>query len=591
MITNNTDQQKEEIKSGENRKLSGFSPLSHPIYKTIWFATIGSNIGNAMHEVGALWLMTNLSQSPLMVALLQTSTALSMVLLSLFAGGLADVVDRRKLLLITQGYMFIVAITLGFLTIGELITPTSLLLLTFMLGAGAAISLPSSIAITLEMVSKSEIPATITLGGVSLNIGRAVGPAIFGFIIASLANPGFVFILNALSFIGLMFVLYRWHPSHEKSKMPPEHIAGAIKAGIRYLIHAPAVQSVIVRAVSFTIFGAALFALLPSLMRHELGFDSIEFGFMLGSLGTGAIIGGTLILPYLRERISTEWHFTGATILFAAVMVLLASSSDFVFLLGVMFAGGIAWIIVIASLNVSMFKANPKWVGARSLATHLTVFQGGLAAGSVIWGSVATNLDVRTSLIIAAVGLGLGLLTGLKFKLISDVESKSIKTSASMYWSSPGMFFEPSLEEGPVLVNIEYKIDKEGQQQPQHNNNNNKNILNDFLLALKELSKIRKRDGAIHWGVYKDGKEPNTYVESFLVESWAEHLRQHERLTAADIAIQDKVRSFHVGDNPPVVSHYVAESLPTTSKYNIVKRKNMEEKEEKEKEEKNTDEK
>jgi MFS family permease len=559
------DANTQKVANKEEKKLSGFSPLNHPIYKTLWFATIGSNIGNAMHDVGALWLMTNITESPLMVALVQTSTALAMVLLSLFAGGLADVVDRRKLLLITQGYMFIVAITLGFLTIGELVTPTTLLLLTFMLGAGAAISIPSSIAITLEMVSKPEIPATITLGGVSLNFGRAVGPAIFGFIIASLANPGFVFILNALSFIGLIIVLSRWHPSHEKTNMPTEHIVGAMKAGVRYLIHAPAVQSVIIRAISFTIFGTALFALLPSLMRHELGFDSLEFGFMLGSLGTGAIIGGALILPYLREKISTEWHFFGATILFAAVMILLASSYDFIFLIGVMFAGGIAWIIVMASLNVSMYKANPKWVGARSLATYLTIFQGGLAAGSVIWGSVAANLDVRTALIIAAICLGLGLLTGLKFKLISDVQSKSIKQSASMYWSSPTMLFEPSLEEGPVLVKIEYKIDKEHQEQQ-----DNKNILHEFLIALKDLSKIRKRDGAIQWGVYRDGANPHIFVETFVVESWAEHLRQHQRLTAADIEILDRVRSFHVGDKPPVVTHYVAEPFPTTSKYSSI---------------------
>ena len=560
------DDSSQQKVTGIKKKIPGFSPLSHPIYKTLWFATIGSNIGNAMHDVGALWLMTNLTSSPLMVALLQTSTALAMVLLSLFAGGLADVVDRRRLLLITQGYMFVVAMTLGLLTIGELVTPTTLLLLTFMLGAGAAISIPSSIAITLEMVSKPEIPATITLGGVSFNIGRAVGPAIFGFIIASLANAGFVFIVNALSFIGLIIAFYRWHPSQEKRNMPAEHIVGAMKAGVRYLIRAPAVQSVIIRAISFTIFGAALFALLPSLMRYELGFDSLEFGFMLGSLGTGAIIGGILILPYLREKISTEWHFSGATILFAAVMILLASSNDFIFLIGVMFAGGIAWIIVLATLNVSMYKANPKWVGARSVATHTTIFQGGLAAGSVIWGSVAANLDERTALIIAAIGLGLGLLTGLKFKLIGDVQSKSIKESASMYWSSPTMFFEPSLEAGPVLVKIEYKIDKEHQQQQ-----DNKNILNDFLISLKDLSKIRKRDGAIQWGVYRDVTNPRIFIENFVVESWAEHLRQHERLTTADIEILDKVRSFHIGDKPPVVTHYVAEPFPTTSKYRIVK--------------------
>jgi MFS family permease len=279
-----------KVTDKKEKRISGFSPLNHPIYRYLWFATIGSNIGSAMHDAGALWLMTNLTQSPLMVALLQTSTALAMVLLSLFAGGLADVVDRRKLLLVTQTYLFIVTMILGSLTIAGLVTPFTLLLLTFMLGSGAAISLPSSIAITLEMVSKHEIPATITLGGVSLNIGRAIGPTIFGFIIASLANPGFVFIINALSFIGLIIVLYKWHPSHEKTNMPPEHIVGAMKSGLRYLIHSPLGQSVIIRAISFNIFGAALFALLPSLMRHELGFDSLEFGFMLGSLGTGAIV-------------------------------------------------------------------------------------------------------------------------------------------------------------------------------------------------------------------------------------------------------------------------------------------------------------
>ncbi|HET8794623.1 MAG TPA: MFS transporter [Nitrososphaeraceae archaeon] len=557
----------------EEKKISGFSPFNHSIFRYLWFATIGSNIGSAMHDAGALWLMTNLTQSPLMVALLQTSTALAMVLLSLFAGGLADVVDRRKLLLVTQTYLFIVTMILGSLTIAGLVTPFTLLLLTFMLGLGAAISLPSSIAITLEMVSKPEIPATITLGGVSLNIGRAIGPAIFGFIIASLANPGFVFIINALSFIGLIIILYKWHPSHEKTNMPPEHIVGAMKAGLRYLIHSPLGQSVIIRAISFNIFGAALFALLPSLMRHELGFDSLEFGFMLGSLGTGAIIGGTLILPYLREKVSTEWFFLGATIVFAVVMILLATSVDFIFLIGVMFAAGIAWIIVMASLNVSMYKASPKWVGARSLAIYLTIFQGGIAAGSVIWGSVAANFDVRTALITAAIGLGLGLLTSLKFKLTSDIQSSLIKKSAAMYWSSPTMLFEPSLEEGPVLVKIEYKIDQVHQQQ------NDKQILHEFLIALRELSKIRKRDGAIQWAIYRDGTEPNTYVETFVVESWAEHLRQHERLTDADLKILNKVRSFHRGDKLPIVTHYIAEPFPT-KKYNIVKEKDTNEREE-----------
>ena len=216
-----------------------------------------------------------------------------------------------------------------------------------------------------------------------------------------------------------------------------------------------------------------------------------------------------------------------------------------------------------ASLNVSMYKANPKWVGARSLANYMTIFQGCLAAGSVIWGYVAVNFDVRTALITAAIGLGLGLLTCLKFKLVSDVQSKSIKKSPSIYWSSPTMLFEPNLEEGPVLVKIEYKIDKENQQQ------NDKRIFYDFLNALRDLSKIRKRDGVIQWAIYLDGADPNTYVETFVVESWAEQLRQHERLTDADLKILNKVLNFHIGDKPPIVTHYVAELFPKT-KYSIV---------------------
>src|SRR2546428_5036653 len=365
---------------------SAWSPLRQSLFRALWIASVTSNIGTWMHEVGAGWLMTSLTQSPLMVALMQTATSLPIFLLALPAGALADLVDRRRMLLFTQGWMLTAAALLGALTLLDLTTPWVLLMLTFVLGAGAAMNAPAWQATAPELVSRAELPAAVALTGMGLNLARAVGPALGGAVVAA-AGPGAVFLLNAISFLSVMLVLYRWRRTTEDGPAPAEQVTSAIRAGIRYTRHAPALRAVLVRTGLFVLFASALWALLPVLARHEMGLNSIGYGILFGCLGTGAVA-GAILLPAMRSRLSTDALVAGATISFAAVTVAMAQVRDFGLLCVVMVAGGVAWITLMASFNVATQMAVPSWVRARALALYLLMFQGGMAAGSVFWGEV-----------------------------------------------------------------------------------------------------------------------------------------------------------------------------------------------------------
>src|SRR5215204_53937 len=536
---------KEQIKMEVSR--SGWGPiLHHPIYRALWIATVVSNIGSSMHDTGAMWLMTSLSDSAFLVALIPAAASLAVVVMALPGGALGDVLNRNKLLIISQGHMVAIASALALITLFNMTTPLLLVLLTFALGLGAALSTPLLIRLSLEMVSKEESQSTITLGGVAINIGRAVGPTVGGFIIA-LSGPWAVFSINALTFIAIIIVLRKWSRSdhqEQNSTLPPEHITGAIRAGIRYLKHSPDVQSVLIRATAFTIFGSALFALLPSLVRNTLGFGSAEFGLLLGALGIGAIIGGTWILPKVRQIISIDWLVVAASILFAITMILLSQLDNFFQIFVVMIGSGIAWITLLSSFNFSDFKAGNKWVATRLLATYQAVFQGGIAVGSLIWEQVSIYSDVPTALVLSAIGLMIGLITFTRYQLIKKGE---VDKTSYAHWPIPNVIFDSGKEQKPVMIEIKYKIDPINKKE--------------FETIMKEWSRIRKRDGAIHWGLYYDGENPSEYIETFISESWEEHLRQHERFTVSDREIEDKVRSFHIGKNPPMVTHLIAESL------------------------------
>jgi predicted MFS family arabinose efflux permease/quinol monooxygenase YgiN len=496
-----------------------------------------------MHDVGEAWLMTSLTTSPVLVALVETFGSLPVVLVGLPAGALADVVDRRRLLLAMQSWMCIIAGSMGLLALTGQMTPSRLLLLTFLLGVGAAMSNPVWQAITPELVPASDLPAAIALSGVGVNVARAIGPALGGLIIAA-AGPWVVFFLNAVSFIAVVVVIYRWHPAPRKSSLPAEDIIGAMRAGTRYLRHSPQLQTVLVRSGVFVIFASALWALLAQQARRGLGLGSFGYGLLLGCIGFGAVVGAWL-LPIARERFSINDLLAGATTVFALATISLAYVRSFGVLAIALAAGGFAWIAVLSSLNVSAQSVTPSWVRARVMAVYLLVFTGGLSAGSAIWGFVAARAGVSAALLFAAVGLLVALIATWRYRIVGD---ENLSLAPSMHWPEPIVLIEPQLEEGPAVTSVEYRIDPKS--------------ADEFLEAMKEMRRIRQRDGAIRWNLLRDSADPQRYIEIFVTETWGEHLRQHERVTAEDREIERRAWAFHLDGEPPKVTHMIAEEMP-----------------------------
>src|SRR5438067_5015667 len=526
-----------------DRLASAWSPLRESVFRALWIATVVSNIGTWMQDVGESWLMTSLTTSPVLVALVETAGSLPVVLVALPAGALADIVDRRRLLLVMQIWMFIAAGAMGILALMGQMTPGRLLSLTFLLGVGSAMSNPIWQAITPELVSHSDLPGAITLNAVAINIARAIGPAVGGFVVAA-SGPWAVFLLNAASFIGITMVVYRWRPAPRKSKLPPEEIIGAMRAGTRYLRHLPELQTVLIRSGSFIICASALWALLPQQARRHLGLGSFGYGLLLGCVGFGALIGAWL-LPKLRERFSTNQSVAVGSVVFGLATISLAYVHSFALLAVTLASGGVAWIVVLASLNVSAQTATPSWVRARVMAVYLLVFMGGLAAGSAVWGFVAARSGVSAALIIAAFGLLIGTLATWRFRLVGN---KNLSLAPSMHWPEPVMVIDTEASEGPAITLVEYRIDPK--------------TADEFLEAMKEMRRIRQRDGAIRWNLLRDTADPQRYIESFVTESWADHLRQHERVTAEVREAEQRAQSFHLGPNPPKTTHLIAEEMP-----------------------------
>jgi len=534
-----------ELQPGDDsHKLSSaWDPLRVSLFRALWIASVASYIGTWMQDVGEAWLMTSLTPSPVLVALVETAGSLPVVLVALPAGALADVVDRRRLLLVMQGWMCVTAGAMGLLALMGLMTPSRLLLSTFLLGVGAAMSNPVWQAITPELVPSSDLPAAIALSSVGINIARAIGPALGGFIVAA-AGPWAVFFLNAASFIAVVVVIYRWQPAPRKSLLPPEDIIGAIRAGTRYLRHSPELQTVLVRSGVFVLCASALWALLAQQARRGLGLGSFGYGLLLGCIGIGAVVGAWL-LPRARERLSMNALVAAATVVFALTTISLAYVRSFAVLAIALAVGGVAWIAVLSSLNISAQTVTPSWVRARVMAVYLLVFMGGLAAGSAIWGFVAARVGVSAALLLAAVGLLIGLVASWRYRLVAE---ENLSLTPSMHWPEPIVLIDPQLEEGPAVTYVEYRIDPKS--------------ADDFLEAMKEMKRIRQRDGAIRWNLLRDAADPQRYIETFVTESWGEHLRQHERVTAEDREVEQRAQAFHLGSELPRVTHLIAEQLP-----------------------------
>ncbi|WP_242055716.1 MULTISPECIES: MFS transporter [Nostocales] len=518
--------------------LSMWTPLRQPVFRALWTASAVSSVGTWMHDVGAAWLMTSLSPSPFLIALMQAASSLPFFLLALPAGALADVVDRRKMLLWTQGWMLLIAALLGFLTLANITTPWILLVLTFALSLGSSMNMPVWQAVTPELVEKEQLPQAVTLSGIVVNLSRSIGPALAGIIIAQ-AGTGAVFLLNAASFVGVILVVYQWRRTPQKSGLPTERFIGAVQAGIRYVRHAPTFQSVLIRTSAYILFASALFALLPLLGRRELKLDALGYGIILGFWGIGGLA-GAFILPKLRQQFSIDKLVAGSSVLMGIMLLALGTVRNFYVVCALMLLVGIASLSCMVSFTVSAQTAVPTWVRARALSVHLLVFQGCMTLGSLFWGAVAQSTSITVALTTAGVGLIGGVALTARYRLRC---AEKLDLRSSLHWDQPPIAFEPCPNDGPVLISLEYRIDPANAEE--------------FTKAIQALSQIRRRDGAIRWGLYQDLSDPGRFLETQIVESWAEHKRQFERITNSDRLIEERVRSFHIGEKPPKVSQMI----------------------------------
>ena len=393
---------------------SPWAPLREPIFRSLWIASVVSYVGTWMQNVGAGWLMTQLTMSPLMVSLVQAASTLPVFLVILPAGALADMVDRRRLLLITQGWMVLAAGALGIMAVTSCVTPWVLLLFTFLLGLGAVMNDPAWQAITPEVVSPRRHAPAVALNSVGYNIARAVGPALGGLTIA-LAGSGVAFLLNAASFFGVIFFLYRWkRPTFEKVDNEPVH--QAILTGLRYVRNAPLVRCVLIRTGAFSLGASSLLALLPLVARPH---GASGYGLLLGSFGLGALAGAA-VLPQMRNRLSVDGLVAVAIVIFAAMTFAAGAVQSFGLLSLVLFVSGTAWIGILACLNVAAQTMSPSFLRARTLSTYLLVLQGGMALGSALWGAVATRIGVPNALLWSSVVLVAGLAAVRQYRLTSQ---------------------------------------------------------------------------------------------------------------------------------------------------------------------------
>jgi len=500
-------------------------PLRIPLFRNLLIADFVSDVGAFMQSVGAAWLMTSLSSSPLQVALIQTATALPFFLLALPAGSIGDIVDRRKLILATETWMTIVAIALVVATYFHWITPWVLLTLTFALSVGDAIESPSWRAIFPELVPRSDLAPALTLNGIEFNLARAVGPALGGVIVA-IAGVTSAFTINALSFIGVIMVISRWKRRVPVSRLPHETFSGATSAAIRYVRYSPSIRKLLIRCGVAAFFSSSYWALLPTLAK-SVSSSSLGYGLLLAFFGTGAVV-GAVILNTASKRVTAENVVAPATIVFGAVLVAAALTPHLWLLLLVSFIGGSSWTVFLSVFNTLIQRLAADWVRARVLAVYLLVFQGAMTVGSVAWGFAAEHSSLRVAFLIAGAGMALGALLRFPFPL----KEPEVALDPWDHWKMPAFRPDalPDPEEGPVMILVEYRIDPAR--------------ANDFLQAINKFQRIRRRDGAIQWAIFYDTEVPGLYVESFLVDSWVEHERQHARFTRADTHTESTANAF-----------------------------------------------
>lgn len=517
---------------------STLAPFREPLYRAVWFANMLSGFGATIQAVGASWMMTAISGSAVMVALVQSTVTLPIMLLSLIAGALADNLDRRTMMLAAQVFMLAMSTALTVCAWQGLITPWLLLSFTFAIGCGTALNAPAWQASVGDMVPRAQLPAAVALNSIGFNIARSVGPAVGGLIVAGAGFPA-AFAVNAMSYTALIAVLVRWRPAPRDNPLPPETLGPALAAGIRYASASPAIRTVLLRGLVFGVGTAAVTALTPLVAKHLIGGGPRMFGVLLGAFGLGAVA-GALSSSNLRRRFSIEAIVSCCGVSLAAGALVMGRSTVAWLTIAALSWSGAAWILTLATFNATVQMSAPRWVVGRALSLYQVFTFGGMALGSWLWGTVAASQGLTTAFVF---GAGVTLISVLLGRAWPLSQLGELNLDPLRQWHEPVTTVPIERRAGPVAITIEYIIDEQ-------------DVL-EFLRAMAERRRVRRRDGARQWTLHRDLGDPRVWIERYQTPTWLDYVRHNNRQTQEDAIVSERLRALHRGTNPPAVRRTV----------------------------------
>jgi MFS family permease len=537
-----TDKRPDKATVSSVAAASAWSAMRYPVFRYLWIATVASNVGGWMYSAASGWLMTNLDDNPLVVSLVQVANSLPLFVLALPAGALADMIDKRRFILALEILTTIFTALFALAVSLKVITPAVLLLFILLIGALGALETPAWQAIVPLLVPRPALSSAVAVNSLGVNISRVIGPAFAGAIILGfgIAAP---FWLDAVSNLGVIAIIFWWKPATRGANaLPAERLVSAMRVGVRYARNNLHLRATLAQAVGFFLFASAYWALLPLLARNQLHGGPTLYGVLLGAIGASGVA-GAILLPKLKAKAKANTVVAIGELGTGIALALFGvANQEWLAVLACVIAGA-SWIIVLATLNVSAQAALPEWVRGRGLAAYVTVFFGTMSLGSALWGWIAERFGLAPAHFIAAAGALAAIALSRRWRLQTG---PAADLTPSMHWPEPVVHGAVSNDSGPVLVTVEYHVATENGPA--------------FLAALAAVARERKRDGAYSWGIFKDTAHETRYVETFLLDSWLEHVRQHHRVTSADRVTEAKLLSLTLGK--PLITHYIASEVP-----------------------------
>jgi MFS family permease len=506
------------------------APLRHAAFRRIWLASLLSNLGLLIQAVGAAWAMTQMTSSADKVALVQTALMLPIMLISMPAGAIADMYDRRIVALISLTISLCGATALTVLAWFGFITPAILLTFCFVVGSGMALFGPAWQSSVSEQVPAETLPSAVALNGISYNIARSFGPAVGGIVVAT-AGAVAAFAANAVLYLPLLVVLFLWRRTSEPSRLPRERLNRAIVSGVRYIANSPSIRIVLARTLVTGVIGGSVSALMPLVARDLLHGGAQTYGIMLGAFGMGAVI-GALNIAEVRKRMSGEAAVRACTLSMGGAIAAVALSREPVVTAAALVVAGAVWMLAVALFNIGVQLSAPRWVAGRSLAAFQASIAGGIAIGSWGWGRLTDAAGVETALLVSAALMLASPLLGLWLRM----PRVGARNEDAEVLADPEVRLALTGRSGPLVVEIEYRVDQECARAFHH--------------VMQEVQLSRQRNGAYGWSIARDIADPELWTERYHCPTWFDYLRQRNRSTQSERALHQRAVDFHLGPDP-----------------------------------------